>query len=431
VAWDVKGDGKTAVRAGFGRFMSRSNVIEDILRLSGNPPWTTVVNSDWGGGNLNLSDNPTFRSLDTINPGLKNAVAGVSNTTGFAAVDENFRPPESWQWNITVSREIIKNTVAEVSYIGNHGSHIWRRAVNLNEVTPDKRAAVVQAYTNNDPNAQNIANASRLYPNLGGITMSESNGISDYKALQVWINRRFTNRLSWQVAYTWSHATSNVPLTSFTNATTDPFNFNLDQGDSDLDRRHMLVSNAVYALPTFKNKGSLVSNLLGNWQVNGILTLLSGTPLDVTTGLSSLYFGLAANAPAGFRPNLVPGVPIYLHGANKTIYLNPAAFTLPAPGQFGNLRRGFVRQPGLRNVDFSLAKNWKVKEKYGIQFRAEMFNLFNTTNFNGFDPGLGLNVHRDANGKLDGTFTQNNTNFGTLNSDRGPRNIQFGIKFNF
>jgi hypothetical protein len=431
VAWDLKGDGKTAIRAGFGRFMSRSNVIEDVLRLSGNPPWTTTVNSNWGGSSANLADDPTFRSLDTINPGLRLAVAGVSNNTAFTAVDENFRPPESWQWNVTVSREIIKNTVAEVSYIGNHGTHIWRRAVNVNEVPPEKRAAVVQAYTNNDPNAQSIATANRIFPNLGGITMSQSNGISDYKALQVWVNRRFTNRLSWQVAYTWSHATSNVPLTSFTSATTDPFNFNLDKGDSDLDRRHMFVANGIYALPTLKNKGSLVSNILGDWQINGIVTVLSGIPLDVTTGLSQLYFGLNATAPAGFRPNLVPGVPIYLHAADKTKYLNPAAFTIPAPGQFGNLRRGFVRQPGLNNVDFSLAKNWKFKERYGIQFRAEMFNLFNHTNFNGFDPGLSLVPHRDANGKLDGTFTQNNTNFGTLNSDRGPRNIQFGIKFNF
>jgi len=412
-AWDVNGDGKTAVRAGFGRFMSRSNVIEDVLRLSGNPPWTKVVNSNWGGGDTQrLTDDPTFRSLDTINSGLVNAVAGVSNSTAFNAVDENFRPPESWQWNVTISREILKNTVAEISYIGNHGSRIWRRGVNFNEVPPEKRAAVVAA--RNASNAQDVANANRIFPNLGPITMSQSSGESDYKAIQAWVNRRFTDHLSWQVAYTWSHATSNVPLTSFTSGTTDPFNFDLDKGDSDLDRRHMLVSNAVFALPSLKNRGSLVSNIFGDWQLNGILTLLSGIPLDVTTGLNGNYFGLASSAPGGFRADLVPGVPIYLDGPDKTKYLNPAAFALPAPGVFGNLRRGVVRQPGLKNVDFSVAKNWKVHERYGIQFRAEMFNLFNTTNFNGFVNGLNTG-----------------TVFGTLNSDRGPRNIQFGLKFNF
>src|SRR5882724_8683108 len=423
LAWDVKGDGKTAVRFGFGRFMSRSNVIEDVLRMAGNPPWTQVVNSNWGGNAFaKLSDDPTFRSLDTINPGLKNALAGVSNSTGFNAVDENFRPPESWQWNITVSREILKNTVAEISYIGNHGTHIWRRGVKFNEVPPDRRAAVVAA--RNASNAQAIADSNRIFPNLGPITMSQSNGISDYKALQFWVNRRFTDSLSYQIAYTLSNATSNVPLTSFTSATTDPFNFNLDKGDSDLDRRHMLVSNAVYALPTFKKWGSLASNILGNWQVNGIVTLLSGIPLDVSTGLNAQYFGLASAAPAGFRPDLVPGVPIYLHTPDKTQYLNPAAFTAPAPGQFGNLKRGFVRQPGIKNVDFSVAKNWKMRERYGLQFRAEMFNLFNHTNFNGFDPGL--------SGRFDsGKFIIGNNNFGKLNTDRGPRNIQFGIKFNF
>ena len=381
VAWDVNGDGKTAVRLGFGRFMSRSNVIEDVLRLAGNPPWTTVVNSNWGGGNVNLADDPTFRSLDTINPGLKNAIAGVSNSTTFNAVNEDFKPPESWQWNITVSREILKNTVAEVSYIGNHGLHIWRRGVNFNEVLPNNRAAVVQAFLNNDTTAQAFANTQRRFPNLGPIVMSESTGDSTYKALQVWINRRFTDSLSYQVAYTWSHAVSNVPLTSFTTATTDPFNYDLDKGDSDLDRRHMFVSNAVYALPTFKKWGSLASNVLGNWQLNGILTVLSGIPLDVQTQVNSRYFGLASDAAGGIRPDLVPGVPIYLKGPDKTLYLNPAAFTLPAPGQFGNLKRGFVRQPGLTNVDFSVAKNWKVRERYGIQFRAEMFNIFNTPNF--------------------------------------------------
>jgi hypothetical protein len=193
----------------------------------------------------------------------------------------------------------------------------------------------------------------------------------------------------------------------------------------------MFVSNAVYELPTFKKWGSFASHILGDWQLNGIVTLLSGTPLDVQTGLSGQYFGLFSNAPAGFRPDLVPGQPIYLHGADHILYLNPAAFAAPAPGQFGNLKRGFVRQPGLKNVDFSLAKNWKFKEKYGIQLRAEMFNLFNHANFNGFDPGLGLSPNRDTTGKFLGTFTATNGNFGHLSSDRGPRNIQFGIKFNF
>src|SRR5205085_4832719 len=110
VAWDVFGDGKTAVRLGFGRFIGRANVIEDVLRMATNPPWSTTVDTGWR-GETSLADCPTCRSLDTINPGLKNAVAGVGSSTSFAAVSTGFRPPESWQWNLTISREVIKDTV--------------------------------------------------------------------------------------------------------------------------------------------------------------------------------------------------------------------------------------------------------------------------------------------------------------------------------
>ncbi len=125
---------------GFGRYSSRSNVIEDLLRLTGNPPWTTTVSagSGWNGAGTTLANCPTCRSLDTINPGLVNNVAGVNPNAGFAAVDPNFRPPESYQWNLTISHQLFKDTVFEASYIGNHGLHIWRRNVNANDIAPNQ-----------------------------------------------------------------------------------------------------------------------------------------------------------------------------------------------------------------------------------------------------------------------------------------------------
>jgi hypothetical protein len=431
MVWDMRGDGRTALRLGFGRFMGRANVIEDILRMSGNPPWTTTVNSNWGGGSSNLADDPTFRSLDTINPGLRNAVAGVSTSTQFNAVDVNFRPPDSYQWNLTVSHQVMKDTVLEVSYIGNEGHHIWRRGVNFNDVTPQNRLAVARAFIDpanflpaNTPLNDFIA-ARRRIPNLGPIVMSESTGNSNYNGLQVWLNRRFTNRLSYSVAYTWSHALSDVPLTSFTSGTTDPFNYHLDYGDADLDRRQTFVSNAVYQMPTFKDWGKVASAFVGGWQVNTIVSYYGGIPLDVYTGVNPNYFGLAATpANAGFRPNIVPGQPVYLSGSAATLFVNPNAFSLPAPGTFGTLGRGLVRQPSLTNVDFSMNKNFALTERARLQFRAEFFNLFNHPNFNGF----GNSVFN--NGSTPGTTTPNGQ-FGRLGSDRGPRNIQFGLKLNF
>ena len=140
VAWDLSGDGKTAFRFGFGRYMSRSQVIGDLLGMSNNPPWTPECRYRLAGWHSQtLADCPVCRSLDTIGPGLKNAVAGVSPDTAFAATNVNFRPPESWQWNVTVSREVLKDTVVEASYIGNKGSHIWRRAVPYNPVRVERQ----------------------------------------------------------------------------------------------------------------------------------------------------------------------------------------------------------------------------------------------------------------------------------------------------
>jgi len=429
IAWDIFGDGRTALRLGVGRYLSRSNVIEDVLRLSGNPPWTRVVNSNWGGSTAILGDDPTFRSLDTINPGLINAVAGVGANTAFNAVSEDFRPPESWQWNATISRELMANTVFEASYIGNKASHIWRRGINFNDVVPSARPAIAQALRNNQDTAAIIA-ANRRFPGLGPITMSESSGDSSYHGLQLYLNRRFANRLSFSASYTLGHSITNVPLQSFLSSTTDPFNYDLDRGDADLDRRHMFIFNAVYYLPSFNRWGSAMNQVLGDWQFNVIGTFLGGLPIEVQSGANT--GGLAANAPGGFRPDLVEGVPIYLENSgDRTAYLNPAAFALPAAGRFGNLGRGAIRAPGSQNIDFSVAKNWRMGERYGLQFRAEMFNAFNRPNLLFNSAGTNFNLAFQNNAADPNFGRPTNPNFGRLDQSRGPREMQFGLKFTF
>jgi hypothetical protein len=179
----------------------------------------------------------------------------------------------------------------------------------------------------------------------------------------------------------------------------------------------------VYVLPSFKDRGSVASKLLGDWQLNGIFSYFGATPLNVTSGVNTL--GTAgAN---GQRPNLVAGVPIYLHTSDSTQHLNPAAFSLPAVGQLGNLRRGSIRGVPITNVDFSLNKNWRMRERYGLQFRAEFFNIFNHPNFNGFSTALNFEGNQTSTNF--GHVT--NSNFGTLTSTQSHREIQFGLKLTF
>jgi len=431
LAWDVFGTGKTAVRAGFGRYMSRSNVIEDLLRLTGNPPWTTTVSagSGWNGSGTTLANCPTCRSLDTINPGLKNNTAAVNPNAGFNAVDPNFRPPESYQWNLTISHELLPNTVLEASYIGNHGLHIWRRNVNRNDIAPGVPCRGAACDGSSDPARLQISKAAlgllpntpqfpdragaliadnRLLRGVGNITTDESTGNSSYHALQLWLNRRFSDRLAFQAAYTWGHAISDVALGSFTNNISDPFNFNADRGDADLDRRHTFVGNVVYNLPTFKQWGKAANFALGDWQLNAIASRFGATPIDISTNANTLGTASAV----GQRPNYT-GAPLYLETSDSTVHLNPAAFARPAAGQAGTLGRGVVRGKPITNIDFSMSKNWRFRERYGFQFRAEFFNVFNHANFVGFD--------------LD---TRNGT-FGTLLNTQASREIQLGIKFTF
>ena len=431
VAWDIFGTGKTAVRAGFGRYMSRSNVIEDLLRLTGNPPWTTSVSagSGWNGAGTTLANCPTCRSLDTINPGLINNVAGVNPNAGFAAVDPGFRPPESYQWNLTISHQLFQDTTLEASYIGNHGLHIWRRNVNRNDIPANVACRGSECDGSSAPARLQIARAgmnvaspvpgvgvqdqgvliadNRVLRGVGNITTDESNGNSSYHAMQLWLNRRFSNRLAFQAAYTWGHSISDVALTSFTNTTSDPFNFASDKGDADLDRRHTFVGNVVYVLPSFREWGKAAEFALGDWQLNAIGSYFGATPVDIITGVNTLGTASAV----GQRPNYT-GAPLYLTG-DPTRHLNPAAFATPAPGQLGTLGKGAVRGKAITNIDFSMAKNWRFKERYGFQFRAEFFNVFNHANFVGFD--------------LD---TRNGT-FGQLLNTQASREIQLGIKFTF
>ena len=444
LAWDVFGDGKTALRMGFGRYMSRTNVIEDINRMVGNPPWTKVVDSGWSGATDTLATCPTCRTMDAVGPNLKNQVQGVSNTSCFAAVDINFRPPESYQWNLTVSREVMKNTVLEASYIGNHGLHIWRRNVNWNDVPANQpckgplstapRSAAMAALKN-DARFQ-IASRTRL----GWIRARWLLLIAEYPA---WVALRWLSPPEIPATTGCSFGSTAASLSGwpFKPLTPGRIIFRMFPSRPSPTPRpiHLITLSTRVTqtstggrrlsvtlctpLPSFKNRGSAFSHILGDWQLNGIFSHYGSTPVDVLSGVNT--YGTAGNVNP--RPNLVQGVPIYLHTADKTQWLNPAAFSLPGVGQLGSLGKGSIRGKPINNVDFSIAKNWKFKERYGLQFRGEMFNVFNHANFGGYHNSLNF----QGNSTLSNFGSVTNGSFGTLSTAQAPREIQFGLKFSF
>jgi len=171
--------------------------------------------------------------------------------------------------------------------VGNRGIHLWRR-YNYNDIVPSAREAVALARVEDDPDLDALIDASRRLPGIGDVITDDDSGISTYNSLQVWANRRFSRGLAFSLAYTWSHAITDVPLQAFTDTgATDPFNFKLDRGNADLDRRQMFIATVVYEMPSIKRWGGLANSILGNWQVNVIATFLSGAPIDIQTGEST------------------------------------------------------------------------------------------------------------------------------------------------
>jgi len=205
-----------------------------------------------------------------------------------------------------------------------------------------------------------------------------------------------------------------------------------DRSDTSIDVRHVMTTNGVYQLPfgpghRFLNSG-IASHILGGWSLAGIASARSGLPLNIT--VSRKASDLPDGNTSGQRPNLVPGVPLY--PANQTIdnWLNPAAFALPAKGTWGNLGRFIARGPGTYEIDSSLTKNFKLSERFGLDFRAAAFNLLNHPMYKNPSGSLGSFTGSSPQpsasfGKITGILNTGATGTGA------PRRIEFMFRLGF
>jgi hypothetical protein len=293
-------------------------------------------------------------------------------------------------YSAQIQQDFYWGTMLSVGYMGSTGRHLPFYQ-ELNTTVPGSSVTALPFYA------------------LGrtASTLEYSNGLTDnYNSLQASLSKRFSGGLSFQAAYTWSKA---LGYTTGNNLLLNPFNRSLDYGPMDYDRQSVLTISHVWALPGGQHGNHLVGTLLGGWQINGIFTWATGTPL--TPIADNLTCGCINGAVLA---SMVPGSsPVLGQGIN---YLNPAAFTTPAAGTFGNLGRGAIRGPGFRNYNFSLFKNFHVHDRYNVELRGEAYNLTNSPHL--FAPVNNINAP---------DFGQT---YSTLNGDFG-RQVNVALRITF
>ncbi len=409
LAWDPTGQGKWAIRSGFGLFFNRE-AISDVLNSSVNPPFDKVIYYD-----RTMDDLPR----ETADPGVGTA-QNSKTITGDV--------PTSYQWNLTVERELFRDTKLEVAYVANRGLHL-PGALALNQVPANLRQQFVKYQYDNDPNTnQDTLRPLYALKGTGGVAQFIRGFDSNYQSLQVYLVRRFSNNLSYQASYTWSKllSTGNVQYLT-NNAVSDIANMRYDKSVAAMDRPHIFTANMIYRTPGLSGQHAFVRGVLGDWETSVIVTMNSGVPQNVSC-CASLAGGINASRPDQVKdPNAGP----------KTVeqWFDTKAF-IPPPdaGRLGLSARNQVRLPGLNNWDIAIHKNfpglpWFTKEKAQLQVRAEMFNAFNHTQFYQVDTGPGWdNFTVDTTTmKLTG-YTQTNPIYGRVTRMRDPREVQLALK---
>lgn len=354
-AYDPFSDHKTSIRGGFGIFHDPIAPRTYASAYYFDPPYSNDVIV------FPKFPTPTFGAAPP-----PSQAEGVDYNTSVT--------PYYMQWNLNLQREIAPATVLEVGYVGSRGVNLFYQG-DRNPPVPFIGADGHQVFGTFHPFGGPGPNP-RANPALGFFNSSVAGANSSYNSLQVNLNRRFQRNVQGQLSYTWSHCIDTDSGTyglEGANPVQNPLNAAADRASCYFDRRHSLVASSVIALPF---KGTFAGHqLIEGWQVTGIGTLHSGVPFTLSDGFDQAGTG---NPFANDRPNLNPGFTASsIVSGNPNQWFNPAAFSLPPVGEFGNLGRDVLNGPFFWNIDFSAIKDTKLSERFTLQFRAEFFNILN------------------------------------------------------
>jgi hypothetical protein len=398
IAYQV--DDKTVLRVGGGRFLTRMGLLDNIFP-GGNSPFQPFVTVN----NVSV-DNPPA----SLNGGL---AAPITITT----LAKDLKPPESWNWNATVQRELPWNSTLSVAYVGRRGLHSWM-IFDINQPLPGTVVSGVP---------QSIV---RPYSGFAAIQQAQSVGNSMYNALQVSWNRRFQNGFSFAVSYALS--TSNDNSSNYRDIVPDTYFTGNLWGPSEFDTRHAATVVYTYDLPFFKDHSRLSGKLLGGWEINGIAQFQTGNPCGVGANTDYAQVGEVGSFGCGNEgqfwvmngdPSVVGGFAGPTGNANSPKYFTTTnsngqpIFTAPQPGTFNTQYgvRDTIYQPGFQNWNLGLFKKFLINESTGFEFRAEAYNFINHPNWGTVN------------------FNPVSSQFGevTSKSTTNPRNLQLSLRFYF
>lgn len=391
----------TVVRASFGIFYDNwAGVTQNTQGLTGNWP-TSLVNT---ASNLNnelsvnqlpntTAQNP-FPSLGALPPPTP---FGQQNWF----IDPHEKQPYSMQWNFGVQDQLNQSTVLTVNYVGSGSRRLVLGGIYNTALTPGP----------GDPSLR------YPYPYITPTYYDRTWGRSNYNALQVLLDKKLSNGLAYLVSYTWSKSidigdSGWYGLEGF--SVQNPYAFNNDRGVSGFDVPQLLSLSLAYELPVgpgkrFNPGNRILSYIVGNWQPNIIANIYSGVPFNLSVDGDIANTGNSAY----MRPNYLGG-PDTLSNPTPQLWFNTGVFAVPAPFTYGNSGRFILRSDGTANVDFSIFRIFPIKESKNLEFRAEMFNAFNTP------------VYAAPNGDI------SSSSFGQVTSTANQaRQIQFALKLRF
>lgn len=389
---------KTVVRAGFGisfvpfpdNTYAYNFPVKQNNAYNQTSTFTPAVTS--GGQVVNLTSGlPPPIAADIPADGI---IRNAELAQSYDVINTRFREGYVESWNFAIQRSLPKQFVLEAAYVGNHGVLV-PTGYQLNA------GLVLGAGANGQPLFQQFRKTAGVFMRFFGTS-------STYHSLQAKFDRRFAGGLLMTTAYTWSKA---IGYTDENGGLAYYINPERSRAENGFSRRHTFVQSYIYELPFGRGKRWLNSGLssvvLGGWQLNGILTLMTGSRLNFTYNAATL------NAPSNAQSPNIDGKLRVLKGVDNDLWFDTSNFSVPAPATFGNLGRNTHAGPGFFNLDASLFKLIRVSERVQAELRGEFFSVTNTPQFNNPNTEFG------------------NANFGRIRGAGGNRGGQLGLKFTF